>query len=178
MASTSNPPNVEIDAGNNQISRQDACASPGNSQTLTVRQDNQNGSQRTRRLWHWPSVLITASIAALISPVYHLATSLVPAPAPLDPTDYLGRARQILKTTPLIDGHNDLPYMLRVELQNKIYEGVNLSEKLLGHTDLYRMREGQVGGQFWSVWVDCEPTDYAEDPTVSFLVSYSNKKLG
>jgi len=59
--------------------------------------------------------------------------------------------------------------MLRVELQNKIY-GFNLSERLLGHTDLHQMREGQVGGQFWSVWVDCEPTDFTEDPTVSSFI--------
>jgi membrane dipeptidase len=27
-----------------------------------------------------------------------------------------------MKTTPLIDGHNDLPYLLRLELKNKIYD--------------------------------------------------------
>lgn len=169
MASTSNPPTSKIDGRNNQQlspSTHAAGESSNSSRALTLRQNDQSGSQRTRRLWHWPSVLITASIAALISPLSNLATSLVSAPAQLDPTDYLGRARQILKTTPLIDGHNDLPYMLRVELQNKIY-GFNVSERLLGHTDLHRMREGQVGGQFWSVWVDCKPTDFTEDPTVS-----------
>lgn len=39
----------------------------------------------------------------------------------IDPSDYLARAENILRTTPLIDGHNDLPYLLRIELQNKIY---------------------------------------------------------
>lgn len=89
----------------------------------------------------------------------------------LSPTDYAGRARQILRTTPLIDGHNDLPYLLRVELQNKIYDGVNLSDKLLGHTDIGRMQQGQMGGQFWSVWIDCEPTAFTEDPTVSLTTN-------
>ena len=40
----------------------------------------------------------------------------------VDPTDYSLRTERILSTTPLIDGHNDLPYLLRIELQNKIYD--------------------------------------------------------
>lgn len=34
--------------------------------------------------------------------------------------DISARIDGILKDTPLIDGHNDLPYLLRIELQNKI----------------------------------------------------------
>lgn len=34
--------------------------------------------------------------------------------------DIPARIHSILKDTPLIDGHNDLPYLLRIELQNKI----------------------------------------------------------
>lgn len=34
--------------------------------------------------------------------------------------DIPARIDRILKDTPLIDGHNDLPYLLRIELQNKI----------------------------------------------------------
>lgn len=37
-----------------------------------------------------------------------------------DQTNYALRAERILESTPLIDGHNDLPYLLRIELQNKI----------------------------------------------------------
>jgi hypothetical protein len=40
----------------------------------------------------------------------------------IDSLDYEGRVKHILDTTPLIDGHNDLPYLLRIELQNKIYD--------------------------------------------------------
>ena len=36
------------------------------------------------------------------------------------PEDYASRVERILKSTPLIDGHNDLPYLLRIELLNKI----------------------------------------------------------
>lgn len=37
------------------------------------------------------------------------------------PTDYQARTKALLKTTPLIDGHNDLPFLLRMQLDNKIY---------------------------------------------------------
>lgn len=37
-----------------------------------------------------------------------------------DQTNYALRTERLLKSTPLIDGHNDLPYLLRIELQNKI----------------------------------------------------------
>lgn len=38
-------------------------------------------------------------------------------------TDFEGRVDRVLKSTPLIDGHNDLPYLLRIELQNRINSG-------------------------------------------------------
>lgn len=37
--------------------------------------------------------------------------------------DYKARTERVLRTTPLIDGHNDLPYLLRIELKNKIQDG-------------------------------------------------------
>lgn len=36
--------------------------------------------------------------------------------------DYASRSERLMKTTPLVDGHNDLPYLLRLELKNKIYD--------------------------------------------------------
>ncbi|KAI1870129.1 hypothetical protein JX265_006299 [Neoarthrinium moseri] len=56
----------------------------------------------------------------------------------------------------LIDGHNDLPWQLRIELKNRIYNANVDFTRLLGHTDIHRMRQGIVGGQFWSVYVDCD----------------------
>jgi len=74
----------------------------------------------------------------------------------IDELDYAGRVKHILATTPLIDGHNDLPYLLRIELQNKIYDSTefNFWDGLASHTDLKRLQEGRVGGQFWSVFVE------------------------
>ncbi len=72
---------------------------------------------------------------------------------------FLARARGLLETSPLIDGHNDLPYALRERVGLRIGE-VDLRARVDGlHTDLPRLRDGRVGGQFWSVWV---PPDLPE----------------
>ena len=66
------------------------------------------------------------------------------------------RVRQILRRTPLIDGHNDLPWAIRQGYGNDVH-GVNLTTDLSMstrlHTDIPRLREGGVGAQFWSVYV-------------------------
>ena len=66
------------------------------------------------------------------------------------------RAREILRTTPLIDGHNDLPWALRQDFGNDPYRvdlTANLDESTKLHTDIPRLRAGGVGAQFWSVYV-------------------------
>lgn len=40
----------------------------------------------------------------------------------LDPLDYRARTSRLLSRTPLIDGHNDLPFLVRLQLNNQIYE--------------------------------------------------------
>lgn len=66
------------------------------------------------------------------------------------------RVRQILRRTPLIDGHNDLPWAIRQGYGNDVH-GVDLTTDLSMstrlHTDIPRLREGGVGAQFWSVYV-------------------------
>src|SRR5919106_333372 len=65
------------------------------------------------------------------------------------------RIDRILKRTPLIDGHNDLPWELR-ESHEQSVEGLardtDKREKPL-MTDIARLRAGRVGGQFWSVYI-------------------------
>ncbi len=65
---------------------------------------------------------------------------------------YLARAQRLLMTTPLIDGHNDFPYLLRQQLHNEIYAH-DLRDNLACHTSLEKMRRGMMGGQFWSIYV-------------------------
>ena len=66
------------------------------------------------------------------------------------------RARRILERTPLIDGHNDLPWALR-QGHGSDPHAVDLTANLDAatelHTDIPRLRAGGVGGQFWSVYV-------------------------
>jgi membrane dipeptidase len=64
---------------------------------------------------------------------------------------------RILKDVPLIDGHNDLPWQYRERVKNQlaqidIRQDQSKLEKPL-HTDIARLRQGHIGGQFWSVYV-------------------------
>ncbi len=69
----------------------------------------------------------------------------------MDPFD--ARAHEILRGSPLIDGHNDLAYALR-ERAGLRTSSVDLREPQPAlDTDIPRLRAGAVGGQFWSVWV-------------------------
>jgi membrane dipeptidase len=83
------------------------------------------------------------------------ACATVPAqPVPATDDPHLAVAYRVLSTTPLIDGHNDLPWVIRM---NEAGPGDPLAYDLMsrtpGHTDIPRMREGMVGGKFWSVWI-------------------------
>jgi len=62
-------------------------------------------------------------------------------------------AQRVLATIPLIDGHNDLPWEIRnAEVPGDV-RAYGLEGRTAGHTDIPRLREGRVGGQFWSVYV-------------------------
>jgi membrane dipeptidase len=53
----------------------------------------------------------------------------------------------------LIDGHNDLPYELRAK-DGTSFRNIDLTKHLKGfHTDIDRLRKGNVGAQFWSAYV-------------------------
>jgi membrane dipeptidase len=76
--------------------------------------------------------------------------------------DYHRRVEQTLLRTPLIDGHNDLPWEIRDRFKSDL-AAVDLKSGTAGlpfpegasalMTDIPRMRAGHVGGQFWSVWI-------------------------
>jgi membrane dipeptidase len=70
---------------------------------------------------------------------------------------YLTRARAILKLTPLIDGHNDVPWAIRISKEKPMdVEAYDLRKPTAGQTDLPRMTKGMMGGQFWSVYIPGE----------------------
>jgi membrane dipeptidase len=68
----------------------------------------------------------------------------------------LAHARDLLKRHILIDGHNDLPWAIRMAEPPDDLEAYDLRRRTPGHTDLARLRRGGVGGQFWSVYVPAE----------------------
>ncbi len=79
----------------------------------------------------------------------------------------LDRARQVLASYPLVDGHNDLPWAMRYlaayDLE-KIDPGKPVEQT---QTDLPRLRAGGVGAQFWSVYVPSSlPGDTAVTATL------------
>ncbi|HEX4480631.1 MAG TPA: dipeptidase [Rudaea sp.] len=85
-------------------------------------------------------------------------------------TDDAARVHRVLEKTPLIDGHNDLPWEIRERFGS--VDGVDLSKDTLKlplkdkdetplMTDIPRLRAGQVGGQFWSVWISPSVTGAA-----------------
>ena len=69
----------------------------------------------------------------------------------------LRHARALLAATPLVDGHNDLPWAIR-ESATAPHDvaAYDLRSRTPGHTDLARLAAGHVGGQFWSVYVPGE----------------------
>lgn len=71
------------------------------------------------------------------------------------------RVAKVLADTPLIDGHNDLPWELRARGDVDL----RIDHSALGKvgetplmTDIPRLRAGGVGGQFWSVWTPASIT--------------------
>ena len=72
----------------------------------------------------------------------------------------VAHVRQLLKSTPLVDGHNDLPWALREEkVTPRDVEAYNLRQRTRGMTDIARLRQGGIGGQFWSVYIPGEIRD-------------------
>jgi membrane dipeptidase len=67
------------------------------------------------------------------------------------------RASKILSHTPLIDGHNDLAILIRERYNNHIndekFQKLFLEGGMPAHVDLPRLKEGKVGGAFWSAFI-------------------------
>ena len=80
-----------------------------------------------------------------------------PALAGTDEDAALRHARELLASTILIDGHNDLPWVIREWAEAPMdVEKYDLRKSAPHETDLARLRAGGVGAQFWSVYVPGE----------------------
>ncbi|MCC2101360.1 MAG: membrane dipeptidase, partial [Hyphomicrobiales bacterium] len=67
----------------------------------------------------------------------------------------LAQARALLAETPLIDAHNDLPFVIRIDKEAQGDPALyRLDERRnSGDTDIPRLREGRVAAQFWAAFI-------------------------
>ena len=91
-----------------------------------------------------------------------LACLSLPGIAAAASAELAARVDRVLAETPLIDGHNDLPWEIRDRFKsdpgavNLAADTAVLPPPAKGAplmTDIPRLRAGRVGAQFWSVWV-------------------------
>lgn len=118
-------------------------------------------------------IIIGVVIVAVLAVVIGLAVGI-----PLSKRDTgdpnLDLAHKVLSETPLIDGHNDLPWQMRQFTKNQVHT-VNLREntnqqwlhikkedmaepnypRIYPQTDIPRLKKGMVGAQWWAIFVDC-----------------------
>src|SRR4051812_26869222 len=100
-----------------------------------------------------------ARLGRLTSYLLPLTISMTTAAAQSsDPA--LEHARKLLESTPLIDGHNDLPWEIRdSKTAPRDVAAYDIRKTAPKQTDLPRMAEGRVGGQFWSIYIPGEIKD-------------------
>ena len=92
-------------------------------------------------------LLLAATIGSLAAPT--LAQPIAPA--------VQKRIDRILKKTPLIDGHNDIAEQLAENYKRSIEglaSGTDQRQPNPLMTDMARLHQGRVGGQFWSVYIN------------------------
>jgi len=92
------------------------------------------------------SLLAAATLAFMAAPL---------SAQPIDPK-VQARIDRILKTTPLIDGHNDIAEQLAENYKRHIDGLASGADQRQPHplmTDMARLHQGRVGGQFWSVYI-------------------------
>jgi membrane dipeptidase len=93
------------------------------------------------------------------------ATAAVPVAVGDEPTGVSERARRVHAAGLLFDGHNDLPWRLRVD-GDVNFEKIDLGRRLDdGQTDIPRLRAGGVKAQFWSVYIPSEHANPARTVT-------------
>jgi membrane dipeptidase len=101
--------------------------------------------------------------AAILPWALLLSAAAASAAEPPQPVD--GRIDRVLAQTPLVDGHNDLPWEIRERFGGDLAK-VDLSANTAAlpapagsppmMTDIPRLRRGRVGAQFWSVFIPVE----------------------
>lgn len=71
------------------------------------------------------------------------------------------RYKEIAATAPIVDTHNDFPYLVRTQLHYEIENDPDFTfdKGLTCHTDLVKLHKGGVGIQFFSCFIECKDED-------------------
>ena len=116
-------------------------------------------------------------ILSLVASSFLAATPAI-AQAPADSN--MARALRVLRVTPVMDGHNDLPWRIREDSAHPMdVEAYDLRKRTPGMTDLARLTAGHVGAQFWSIYIPGERTDaiYKSKGSVASVPGYARVQL-
>jgi membrane dipeptidase len=106
--------------------------------------------------------LLLANDKTTLTPFFRLTglaacLAALPQLACADDAANLRHAHALLKSTPLVDGHNDLPIIIA---ENKAapadVDGYDLNHRMAHETDIARMRQGHLSVQFWAAYVPGE----------------------
>ncbi|XP_066249956.1 dipeptidase 1-like [Euwallacea similis] len=113
----------------------------------------------------WCVCLVVCVVLATLTAGLGLPLALGPHElGQLSAEERLELVRKLLKDSPLVDGHNDLPWNLRKFEHNQLNR-LNLSRirsdepwssSKWSHTDLPKLIAGKIGAQFWSAYVPCK----------------------
>ncbi|HTJ29182.1 MAG TPA: dipeptidase [Acidobacteriaceae bacterium] len=100
----------------------------------------------SRRRFLQKSTVAAASVALTRLPLYADTAATDPR--------LLEKAKMLLRQAPLIDTHNDLPSMI-LDVSNGDLTHLDLAkEQPTVCADIPRLRQGCVGAQYWSIYVD------------------------
>jgi membrane dipeptidase len=100
-----------------------------------------------------------AVVIAIVSGALHRVQAQDSPARSSDPFPVSEEARSIHESGYVFDGHNDLPWEIRTKALRGFDEvDLRVAQPKL-HTDIDRLRRGNVGAQFWSVYV---PVDTIE----------------
>ena len=119
--------------------------------------------------------------AAAVATLATLAEASAQAGTPAAASDpNMARALRVLRTAPVMDGHNDLPWRIREDsVHPHDVEAYDLRKRTPGMTDLARLKAGHVGAQFWSIYIPGEKDDgaYRANGLVSSTPGYARVQL-
>ncbi|CAD5123501.1 unnamed protein product [Dimorphilus gyrociliatus] len=114
------------------------------------------GENKNRRKW-----IIIGIVGGIVALAIIIGLSVGLTRKSSGPSDAFERAKWILENNILIDGHNDLAWRILAKAKSKL-NNVNLNDDLkkvwgnISHTDISRLKEGLLGGQFWALYVGCK----------------------